>query len=131
MPEMKNLELFWVESNPKSFFAHCNLPYTFKEHYWYQQLCLCNKIRFQGKEFIFVDEVNIKCAGLADINFVFTSEYKRRDNVLKKCVLILNLELHLIVKSSIDVRLLLIFTNLKTFFTINISSWKDWMTIDI
>ena len=27
------VELFWVESNSKSFFAHCNLPYTFKEHY--------------------------------------------------------------------------------------------------
>ena len=33
MLENENLELFWVESNPNSFFAHCNLPYAFKEQY--------------------------------------------------------------------------------------------------
>ena len=33
MQPIEILDLCWVESNPNSFFAHCNLPYTFKEHY--------------------------------------------------------------------------------------------------
>ena len=33
MHPIEILDLCWVESNPNSFFAHCNLPYTFKEHY--------------------------------------------------------------------------------------------------
>ena len=32
---MENLDHILVEFNPISFFANCNLPYTFTEHYWF------------------------------------------------------------------------------------------------